>query len=58
METDTRQPVQVSVDLQTEPSDAAAPVEVPFNGAPAARSEENILQWNSYLPADCVKNHD
>jgi hypothetical protein len=77
MEADTHQPVQVFVDLQTEPSDAAAPVElpangaaapvelpangaaapveVPANGAAAARSEENILQWMSYLPADCVK---
>jgi hypothetical protein len=55
METDTRQPVEVFVGLQTEPSDAAAPVEVPVNGAVAARSEENILQWKSYLPADCVK---
>jgi hypothetical protein len=54
METDTRQPVEVFVDLQTESSDAAAPVEV-VNGAVAARSEENILQWKSYLPADCVK---
>jgi hypothetical protein len=55
METDTRQPVQVFVDLQTESSDAAAPVEVPVNGTAAARSDENISQWNSYLPADCVK---
>jgi hypothetical protein len=55
MEADTHQPVQVFVDLPTESSDAAAPVEVPANGAAAARSEENILQWMSYLPADCVK---
>jgi hypothetical protein len=55
MEADTHQPVQVFVDLQTEASDAAAPVEVPVNGAAAARSEENILQWMAYLPADCVK---
>jgi hypothetical protein len=55
METDTRRPVQVFVDLQSEPSDAAAPIEVPVNGAAAARSADNILQWTAYLPADCVK---
>jgi hypothetical protein len=54
METDTQEPVRLVVELQTEPS-AAAPLDVPVNGAVAARSEENILQWMSYLPADCVK---
>jgi hypothetical protein len=46
---------RVFVDLQTEPSDATAPVEVRVNDADQARSEENILQWMSYLPEDCVK---
>jgi hypothetical protein len=46
---------RVFVDLQTEPSDATAPVEVRVNDADLARSEENILQWMSYLPEDCVK---
>jgi hypothetical protein len=55
METDTDVPVQVFVELQTEPSDAAASIEVPVNAADAARSQENILQWMSYLPLDCVK---
>jgi hypothetical protein len=54
METNTQEPVQVFVELQTE-RPAAAPIEAPVNGADAARSEENILQWMAYLPADCVK---
>jgi hypothetical protein len=53
---DTQVQQRVSVDLQTEPSDATAPVEVRANAAAdVARSEENILQWTSYLPEDCVK---
>jgi hypothetical protein len=46
---------RVSVELQPEPSGVTAPVEVRVNGADAARSEENILQWMSYLPTACVK---
>jgi hypothetical protein len=55
MEADTPVRQRVSVDLQTEPSDATAPVGVRANAADVARSEENILQWRSYLPEDCVK---
>ena len=28
---------------------------VPLRAADAKRSVENILRWNSYLPADCVR---
>jgi hypothetical protein len=56
MEPDTEAQQRVSVELQTEPSDATAPIEVRVYGADAARSKENILQWMSYLPADCVKS--
>jgi hypothetical protein len=56
METDTEAQQRVSVELQTEPSDATAPIEVRVYGADAARSKENILQWMSYLPTDCVKS--
>jgi hypothetical protein len=28
---------------------------VPLRAADAKRSVENILQWNCYLPIDCVK---
>jgi len=44
---DTQMQQRLSVDLQTEPSDATAPVEVRVNDADLARSEENILQWMS-----------
>ena len=38
-----------------EPPEAAAPVEGRANEDDAARSEENILQWMSYLPEDCIR---
>jgi hypothetical protein len=38
-----------------EPADAATPEDLPLNFGDAARSEENILQWMSYLPEDCVR---
>jgi len=34
--------------------DAEAAVETESMAAQIARSEENILQWMSYLPQDCV----
>jgi hypothetical protein len=30
-------------------------IRVPLRAADARRSVKNILQWNCYLPADCVK---
>jgi hypothetical protein len=30
-------------------------VQIPLRAAYAKRSVQNILQWNSYLPPDCVK---
>ncbi|MEP6885729.1 MAG: hypothetical protein ABJC66_13360 [Gammaproteobacteria bacterium] len=33
--------------------EAAAPT--PMQACDAARSRQNIEQWSSYLPADCVK---
>ena len=53
METSTL--VQHFVELLGEPSEAAAPVEVHVNEDDVARSEENILQWMSYLPEDCIR---
>jgi len=55
METDTQVQQQGSVESQTEPSDVTAPVELRVNDVDAARSEENILQWKSYLPEDCIR---
>jgi hypothetical protein len=31
-------------------------IHAPLRAAEAKRSVRNILQWNCYLPADCVKN--
>jgi hypothetical protein len=55
MEPDTLVQQQDFAELPEEPSDAAAPVEARVNHDGAARSEENILQWMSYLPEDCVR---
>ena len=55
METDTLARRQDFVELPGEPSDTAAPVEALANDADVARSEENILQWMSYLPEDCIR---
>jgi hypothetical protein len=43
------------VELLGEPSDAAAPLVAAVYDADTARSEENILQWMSYLPEDCIR---
>jgi len=55
MESDTQVQQRVSTELQADLPDPAAPVEVQVNGADTARSQENILQWMSYLPEDCVR---
>jgi hypothetical protein len=59
MEPDTLVQQQDLVELIGRPSDAATPAETRVNDADtargAARSEENILQWMSYLPEDCVR---
>jgi hypothetical protein len=47
--------VQHFAELPGEPSEAAAPIEARTNENNAARSEENILQWMSYLPEDCIR---
>ena len=55
METYTLVSERDFVELFGEPSDAAAPVEASAKDAEVARSEENILQWMSYLPEDCIR---
>jgi hypothetical protein len=46
--------VQHFVELLGDPSEATAPVGVSVNEDYAARSEENIQKWMSYLPEDCI----
>ena len=36
-------------------SNAKKTIHIPLRAANAKRSVQNILQWNCYLPADCVK---
>ena len=59
MEPDTIVQQQDFVELPGEPSEAARPVAARANDAETARdatrSEENILQWMSYLPEDCIR---
>jgi hypothetical protein len=43
------------VGIPGEPRDTAAPIDVRADEADVARSEENILQWMSYLPEDCIR---
>ena len=55
MEPDTLMQQPYFVEFPGEPSEAAVPVELRVIADEAARSQENILQWMSYLPADCVR---
>ena len=55
METYSKVPQRVFTELFGEPSDVAAPVEAWVNDTDVAHSEENILQWMSYLPEDCIR---
>jgi hypothetical protein len=55
MEPDTLAQQQDIDEPPEESSEGAAAVEGRVNPHDAARSEENILQWTSYLPEDCVR---
>ena len=55
MEPDTLVQQQDFAELPREASAGAAPVEARVNHDDEARSKENILQWMSYLPEDCVR---
>jgi hypothetical protein len=52
---DTNALVMNFVEIPGIPSFAAAPIEVRAKAAEVARSEENVLQWMSYLPEDCIR---
>ena len=52
METDTQSPLRFFVDIPVDTSDTAA---AGVNYADVVRSENNILQWMSYLPEDCIR---
>jgi hypothetical protein len=37
------------------PPDGKETIQIPLRAAEAKRSVQNILQWNCYLPPDCVR---
>jgi hypothetical protein len=55
METDAQSPLRFFVDIPVDTQDIAASVVAGVNCADVARSENNILQWMSYLPEDCIR---
>jgi hypothetical protein len=54
MDTDAQTLHGLFFEVHAESSGAAAPVVSPANDD-VARSENNILQWMSYLPEDCIR---
>jgi hypothetical protein len=55
MEPDTLAQQQNIDEPPEEAAEGPAAIEGWVNPHDAARSEENILQWMSYLPEDCVR---
>jgi hypothetical protein len=54
METNTQVLQRVFAEFPMESSDSAPPIDLRVN-AEVVRSENNILEWMSYLPEDCVR---
>jgi hypothetical protein len=63
METDTQVQQRAMVEFPVQPSETAAPIDAPIDApvgatvdkADAARSAANVVQWQSYLPENCIK---
>jgi hypothetical protein len=53
---DTNALLKNFVEIPWEPSDAAVSIDVRANEADAARSDQNMVQWMSYLPEDCIRS--
>jgi hypothetical protein len=56
MEANTQVLQRVFVKFPMESSDTASPIDVQVSDADVVRSENNILQWMSYLPEDCIRS--
>jgi hypothetical protein len=54
MYTNSQMQQQFSADVPTKSSDVASLIN-PQANADVIRAENNVLQWMSYLPEDCVK---
>jgi hypothetical protein len=55
MNQDTRVPAGARVRQHRRPRRNKHAIQIPLRAADAKRSVKNILQWNCYLPADCVR---
>src|SRR3984893_6378043 len=55
MDSNTQVLQRVFVKFPMESSDNASPIDVRVGDDDVVRSENNILQWMSYLPEDCIK---
>lgn len=56
MDADTQVLQRVFVEFPMESSDTASPIDERVGDADVIRSENNILQWMSYLPEDCIRS--
>jgi hypothetical protein len=56
MEANTQMLQRVFVKFPMESSDTASPIDVQVSDGDVVRSENNILQWMSYLPEDCIRS--
>ena len=55
MATEAHAQQRVFIDMQSEPLADPARSVARESAADIARSENNILQWMSYLPEDCIR---
>lgn len=55
METSTPSQQGSLIDLPVEPFDTTTLIDVQPDDNDTARSKDNLLQWMSYLPEDCIK---
>jgi hypothetical protein len=52
---DTNALLKTFAEIPWEPSDAAVSIDLRTSEADAARSDQNMLRWMAYLPADCIR---
>jgi hypothetical protein len=54
MDTNAQVPLRFFVEISSESLDATLPIDARADDD-VRRSEDNILQWMSYLPEDCIR---
>jgi hypothetical protein len=55
MEANTPRQQGSLIELPVEPFDTTALIDLQREDANRTRSEDNLFQWMSYLPEDCIK---